>query len=144
MDSIYWLILLCILIFIEIITLGLTTIWFAGGSLVAFLAALIGAPTPIQIALFVVVSLVLLIFTRPFAMRYLNKNREATNVDSLMGKEARVVEKINNLNGTGSVIVNGQEWSARISPEETVTTIDINTIVVIEKISGVKLIVKLK
>ena len=83
-----WLGLLIVLLAIEAATLGLTTIWFAGGALVAFLAALVHAPLPAQIVLFFVVSLALLIFTRPVAVRFMNQKTEKTNVDSLLGKKA--------------------------------------------------------
>lgn len=65
MEPLYWLILLAIFLVIEIITLGLTTIWLAGGALVGFLAAVLHVPLPIQIVLFLVVSIVLIVFTRP-------------------------------------------------------------------------------
>ena len=72
-----WLGLFIILIVIEILTVGLTTIWFAGGSLAAMLAAVLGAGAPMQIVLFLAVSCVLLIFTRPWAVKHLNRKRYA-------------------------------------------------------------------
>lgn len=70
MDAMYWLILLIVLVVIEIITLGLTTIWFAGGALAAFVLAMLDVPPVIQWAVFCVVSLVLLFGTRPWALRF--------------------------------------------------------------------------
>ena len=72
---IFWLVLLVVLVVIEIATLGLTTIWFAGGALVALIAAAFGAPLYFQVALFIAVSAVLLFFTRPLAVRYFNNDR---------------------------------------------------------------------
>ena len=95
--AVLWLGLLIILLVIEALTLGLTTIWFAGGALAAFLAALIQIPLPVQIGLFFVVSLALLIFTRPMAIRFMDQKTERTNVDSLLGQKALVTEKIENL-----------------------------------------------
>lgn len=141
MEQVIWLVVLCVLLLIEIITLGLTTIWFAGGALVAFLVSLLGVNWVIQIVLFVVISIVLLIFTRPVAIRFLNNKRVATNVDSLIGKEARVTEKINNINGTGTIIVNGQEWTARAIDD---ANYEIGDQVVIKQISGVKALVTSK
>lgn len=141
MEPVYWLIALVVLLIIEIITLGLTTIWFAGGALAAFLAALLGMNTIVQVIIFLAVSFVLLIYTRPLAAKYFNTRRVRTNSESLIGKEAKVTAKIDNFNQQGTVMVNGQEWSARsvddqiIEPEEPVTIIEI---------SGVKLIVKKK
>lgn len=86
MLPIIWLVILAVLVVIEIITLGLTTIWFAGGALVALVVSLLGGPVWLQILLFLIVSVVLLIFTRPLAVRYMNKNQQKTNVDSIPGK----------------------------------------------------------
>ena len=76
---IVWLAILIILVVIEIFTLGLTTIWFAGGALVAILVAALGGPVWLQIIIAAVVSAVLLFFTRPIAMKYFNRDRERTN-----------------------------------------------------------------
>ena len=69
---IFWLALFVILLIIEIITVGLTTIWFAGGSMAALIVAAVGGPVWLQVILFLVVSFVLLFFTRPWAVKYLN------------------------------------------------------------------------
>ena len=94
MDAILWLAAVVVLLVIEIATLGLTTIWFAGGALIAGIAAVAGAGRVVQFVLFLIVSLILLIFTRPIAMRYLNTNRTRTNAESLIGKEAVVTQTI--------------------------------------------------
>lgn len=139
MNSIYWLIALAVFIVIEIITLGLTTIWFAGGSLIAFLLSLAYDNLILEVVVFLIVSLVLLIFTRPIAAKYFNKQRVRTNYESLIGKEARVTEKIDNFNASGQVIVEGQEWSARAVNDQKI--IIPGERVVIRSISGIKLIV---
>lgn len=138
MEGIIWLAVLVVMIVIEIITLGLTTIWFAGGALAAFLASLLGAGLPVQVALFFIVSLVLLLGTRPFAVKYFNKDRKKTNLESLIGAEAVVLEDIDNLKAAGRVQVNGQEWSARSSDGQGIRS---GEIVRIEDIRGVKLMV---
>lgn len=135
-----WLILLVLFIVIEIATMGLTTIWFAGGSLVAVILAAVGLPNYIQIAAFIVVSLVMLFFTRPIAVKYFNKDRVKTNAESLVGSQAIVTTAIDNLAATGQVCVNGMEWSARTVQEEQ--KIDEGAIVTIVAINGVKLIVE--
>ena len=134
-----WLIVFVVLVIIEIITMGLTTIWFEGGALVARLAAAVHAPLWVQIVLFLVVSALLLFFTRPVAVKYFNKDRVRTNVESLIGQQAIVISEINNLQGIGQVTVNGQEWSARSTDEEA--AIPVGCVVIIERVSGVKLIV---
>lgn len=139
-QAIIWLALLVIFLGIELATLGLTTIWFAGGALAAFLAAMFGLELKLQILLFAAVAAILLIFTRPFAVKYVNKNRTKTNADSLIGENAVVTEEIDNLAGTGQAQIRGQIWTARA--KEEMRKIPCGTTVKIQKISGVKLIVE--
>ena len=132
MEAIVWLAVAIVLLVVEIITLGLTTIWFAGGALVACVAAALQADFLVQMILFLVVSVVMLFFTRPVAMRYMNKNRTKTNSESLVGKEAVVLQEINNLKASGQVQLNGIEWTARAENMEDV--IEKGAIVCVKKI----------
>lgn len=136
----FWLILLIVCIGIEVATMGLTTIWFAGGALVAIFAAVVGAPIWLQAILFIVVSLLLLFFTRPIAVKYFNKDRVKTNVESMVGRQAIVISEIDNLQGIGQVTVGGQEWSARSADEKV--KIAVGAVVIVVAINGVKLIVR--
>lgn len=138
--AIFWLILFAVLLVIELVTMGLTTIWFAGGALLAALIAWIGGPLWLQITVFIVVSVLLLIFTRPIAMQYFNRNRTATNADRAIGEQAVVTEKVDNLNGSGRVKIKGVDWSARALEDEK--TFEIGETVEVERIDGVKAIVK--
>lgn len=140
-NSIAWLILLAFLILVEIITLGLTTIWFAGGALVAFIVSLFYDNLLVEIILFILVSLVLLFFTRPVVKKYFNSTRTKTNYEALIGKEALVTATIDNITNSGWANVNGLEWSARSVDGEI---IEKGTKVIIESISGVKLMVSIK
>lgn len=142
MTTTIWLIVLVLLVAIEIFTLGLTTIWFAGGALVAAIVAALGGATWLQIVVFLVVSCVLLFFTRPIAVKYFNKDRVKTNVESLIGKQAIVISEINNLQGIGQVTVGGQEWSARCVQDDV--TLPVGSVVIVRNVSGVKLIVEEK
>ena len=140
MVPIIWLGILAVLLVIEGLTTALTTIWFAGGALIAAIAALLGLGIVPQLLLFFCVSLVLLFFTRPVAMRLMNKNTEKTNVEGLLGKTAVVIQKIDNLAQTGQVRINDIEWMARTSDDSV--TIPEGTVVVIKEVHGVKLIVE--
>lgn len=142
METMYWLLIFIVLLVIEIGTMGLTTIWFAGGVLAAFIMGIIGFGTGVQIAVFSIVSIVLLVSTRPIALKYFNKERQKTNAESLIGKQALVLEEVDTLHNKGVVEVNGQEWSAKT--EEPSGVIAKNTVVTIEGIQGVKLIIKEK
>ena len=140
-NSIYWLIVLAVLIFIEIITLGLTTIWFAGGALVAFVFSLFFDNLLVEMILFLVVSLLLLYFTRPLVIKYFNPKRTRTNYEGVIGKEALVIVTIDNYNAIGQVVVDGQEWSAKSAEGEV---IEKGTRVIVHDVVGVKLIVSIK
>ena len=140
MGTLFWLMLFVIFLIIEIGTMGLTTIWFAGGALVAFVLTYFGAGTTVQFVAFFVVSIVLLLVTRPIAMKFFNRKRQSTNADSLVGKKAVVYERVDTLRGEGRVEINGMEWSAKTAAPEGV--IEKDTVVIIEDIQGVKLIVK--
>ena len=139
MATIFWLITFVALLIVEIITLGLTTVWFALGAIAAFLAAYVGAGVAIQVVVFLIVSIVLLIVTRPLVMKHFNQKRERTNAESLIGQKAVVIEKIDPIHGVGRVEVNGMEWSAKT---EESGEIEKDTIVSIKGIQGVKLIVE--
>lgn len=139
--SIIWLIVMVACLFVEFSTMGLTSIWFAGGALFSLIIALIGGPLWLQVLVFLVVSIVLIIFTRPLATKYFNKNRAKTNVNSVAGKQAIVTEQIDNLKGMGQIVTNGMEWTARSFDD---SVIEEGTVVTIEKIEGVKAIVKIK
>ena len=142
MDPIMWLGILAVLLVIEGLTTALTTIWFAGGALAAAIACGLGAGVVTQLLLFFCVSLALLFFTRPAAMKLLNKNTEKTNANSLLGKSAVVIQEINDLAQTGQVRINDIEWMARTSDDSV--TIPVDTVVIIKAVHGVKLIVEPK
>lgn len=137
---IVWLVVLVILVVVEIFTLGLTTIWFAGGALVAILVAAVGGPVWLQILVAAIVSAVLLFFTRPIAMKYFNRDREKTNAESLVGRQAIVISEIDNLQGIGQITVNGMEWTARSVVDGQI--IEPGEVVIIRGINGVKLLVE--
>ena len=136
-----WLVIAAVMIIIEIATLGLTTIWFAGGAIVAAFTVLAGLHFMLQLVVFAVVSLLLLVFTRPVAAKFFSKGLQKTNAESMVGKTAIAVERIDNNKLTGCVKAGGLEWSARTANGEI---IDDGEEVVIKEIQGVKLIVEKK
>ena len=140
MDMIGWLVAFVILIGIEAATMALTTIWFAGGAVFAFFAAVLGFSIQTQLVVFLIVSFILLLFTRPLAMRFVNRETVKTNVDGLIGRRAKVITKIDNNEPSGATVVDGQEWTAR--SRDDAVTIPVGTHVVIKEVRGVKLIVE--
>ena len=140
MLNLIWLGLFILLLVIEIITVGLTTIWFAAGALAALAANVLGANLIIQIIIFLAVSVVLLIFTRPWAEKHLNRKRVRTNYEREIGKVIRITEKVDNLDQTGKSVVNGQEWTVRSKDDGEI--LEAGTLAKVVAISGVKLIVE--
>ena len=138
--AILWLGLVIILLVIEIATMGLTTIWFAGGAMVAFFSTFFGASVATQRTIFVVLSLALLVITRPVAVRYMRSGHVKTNADSLIGRLAVVTVEVNNLAQSGEVVLSDVSWTARSKANGSV--IPAGSKGRICAIEGVKLIVE--
>lgn len=139
--TLVWFILFVIFVAAEIVTAGaLVSIWFCFGALAAMFAAMAGMSFTIQMGIFIAVSVVLLIFTKPFAKKLLNGRIEATNAPALIGKYGIVTEEINNIEAVGAVKIDGKIWTARSSDEREI--IKEGAEVKILDIQGVKLIVK--
>ena len=137
-----WVVLMILFLVVEGIAPGLVSIWFAVGALAALIASALGAQIWLQALWFVIVSLAALALTRPLAKKYVNSRTQATNADMLIGQECIVKESINALCGTGAVFVAGKVWTARCAEPEQ--TIEEGAVAVVEKIEGVKLIVRKK
>lgn len=135
-----WLALVIVLLLIEIATVGLTCIWAAGGALAALLLNVMHVSLVWQVAAFLVVTALLLCFTRPFAIRMLNSRTEKTNYESVIGKIVRVEERVDNLSQTGRASVDGQEWTVRSASDEEIY--EAGELVQVVNVEGVKLIVK--
>lgn len=138
MYAIYWIGAVILFLIVEIMTLGLTSIWFAGGALLAALAAFIGAPILVQLLVFAAASCLLFTLTRPIAQKYLNNKVQKTNVEAVPGQHGMVKQSIDNLQEKGIVRVQGLDWSARSVDGKTIPE---GTEVVICRIEGVKAIV---
>ena len=138
--AIMWMAFLIICLVVELITVGLTTIWLAGGALVAFILAAVGADLWIQLVAFFVVSFVLIFFTRPIAVKYFNPRRTRTNSEELIGEIIKVTRRIDNRSAEGTALAKGLEWSARAVSDDMI--IEKDTLVKVIRIEGVKLIVE--
>ena len=136
--TIFWLITFLILITIEILTINLVTIWFAIGALTAAIVSCFTTNLFLEFIVFVLISGICLLFTKPFLNRVKQKPKIPTNLDSIIGKIGQVTEEIDP-EEVGEVKVAGKRWSA-ISKER----IPKWTFVVIKKITGVKVVVEKK
>lgn len=139
MSLVTWLIIAAFLIIVELGTMGLTSIWFAVGAFAAAITTQFTNNLWIQLIVFMVLSIILWIFTRPIAVKHLNLGKEKTNVDSLAGQKAIVTTTIDNLQATGQAKVNGLEWTARSADD---SIINAGETVIIKEVEGVKLIVE--
>ena len=137
-EGMIWLLVALISGVVEAVTLGITTIWFVFGALVAWILAEFNMPFVVQLIGFIVVSGVLLYFTKPLVKKYLKVGRTRTNADALIGEIALVTEDIDTLKAIGQVEVRGQIWSAKTTGE----LIKRGQKVEILDIQGVKLVVK--
>ena len=139
--SVVWLLAAIIFIVLESVTYQFVSIWFAGGCMVSMIAVLINPDlsVTVQLAIAVAAAVVLLIATRPLVKKLLDGKIEATNVDALIGKNAVVTETIDNIISSGAAKLDGKEWTARSADD---SVIEKDSIVTVEKIDGVKLIVK--
>ena len=123
----------------EAVTVGLVSVWFAGGALAAMLAASLSAPLWLQITVFIVISAVLLYFTRPIVRKLLSGKNKETNLDRIIGKTVIVSEKVDNDAETGKCMIAGVSWSLR---SDDGSVIEAGEKVTVDRVEGVKLIVK--
>ncbi len=137
--SYMWLALIIIFFAIEATTYNLTTIWFAIASVVGFVLSAFSVNIWIQVTISLVVSILLLIYTKPFAEKKLKVKKEPTNSDMVIGKTGVVVSKITSDKFAGEVNVRGKIWSAVSKNGEDIGE---NEKVKILSIDGVKLIVE--
>lgn len=134
--AIIWLALMVGFVIIEAACpFHLVSIWFAAGALVATAVSLLGGEVWLQVALFLVVSVALLILLWPLTRKVLKPKLTATNVDSLIGSEGYVSASVDNRNAIGQVKLGGMEWTARSTSGEN---IEAGTLVKVDRIEGVK------
>lgn len=135
---IIWLILMVVFLIIEAITMGLTTIWFAVGALVAMILALFGVPIGVQVTVFLILSIACLFFLYPVVKNKIKPGQTRTNYETVIDKVGIVTEKIDNMKAQGQVKVEGQIWSAKALED---IEIEVGAKVKIIEVIGVKLIV---
>ena len=135
-----WLVVVVVFLVAELSTVTLTSIWFAAGGLIALFVAMAGGGFAFQMIAFLVGSFAMFFATKPWADKVINAKKISTNADRALGEEVRVIERINNLDQTGMVMVHGQEWTARTEDDNII--IEQGELVRVLRISGVKVIVE--
>lgn len=116
----------------------LVSIWFAAGSLVAIVVSLLGGPVWLQVALFLVVSCLLLVLLWPLIKKFINPKLTKTNVDAIVDSQGIVTAAIDNVLAAGRVKLGGMEWTARSTTGDPIPE---GTLVRVDKVEGVKVFV---
>ena len=137
---IFWTAAIIAFSILEAATVGLVSIWFIGGAIAAFFAALCDAKIFLQVAIFLVVSVVLLALVRPLVKKHFTPRHVKTNADRLVGQHALVTEQIDNLRATGAIKINGVLWTAKSVDGSVIAA---EQLVRIERIEGAKVYVQL-
>lgn len=132
-----WLGVIIASVIIEASTFALVAVWFMPAALVSLILALFNVPVAVQFVVFAILSAAFLIFMKPIFKKLLKIKPTATNADTVIGEKGVVVEKIDNINATGAVKVDGKVWTARSSSGGS---FEKGEIVTIDSIEGVKLI----
>lgn len=133
-----WLGLTVLFLAVEAMTVGLVSVWFAAGALIALIVSRMGASLPLQVIVFFAVSSVLLAMLRPFARKVIRPGLTATNVDSLIGTTGLVTAAIDNLSSAGQVKLGGMVWSARSTSGAPIPE---GAVIRVDRIEGVKVLV---
>lgn len=136
--AILWLVLMIVFILIEVSTVSMVSVWFAGGALASMIASLCKAPFWLQLVLFAAVSAALLLALRPLARKYFTPRLTKTNVDAVVGAEGLVTERIDNIQSAGRVKVGHMEWSARSTSGEV---LEAGARIRVDRVEGVKVFV---
>ncbi len=136
-----WLVIAVVLGIFEAATVALVSIWFAIGAVAAMVPAYFNAPFWVQILVFILVSALCFVFTRPFFKKIIRVNKQPTNVDRLVGQEGVATDDIENIECRGKVFISGLTWSAR---SETGELIPQGAVVTVKKIEGATLVVERK
>ena len=134
-----WIAAIAAFVIIEAVTVQLVTIWFAVGAVGGLIACAAGAQIWLQILVFIIISAVALIATKPLVKKITEKKKEPTNADRYIGRQAVVTEEIDNIQNKGAATVGGLEWTARSADGSKIAK---DTVVTVEAIEGAKIIVK--
>ena len=133
-----WIILAIVFLAVEFGTIALISLWFVGGSVAALAVCLLGGPLWLQVLVFGLISLALLLLVRPFLKKYIDPKKVRTNVDAMRGRQAVLLETVDNLAATGSLELSGVVWTARSADGSVIPA---GTVVTVQGVEGVKLLV---
>lgn len=136
-----WTIAIILFAVLEAVTAQLVSIWFVLGAIGALITAFLGGEIWLQIVIFIAISVVTLLLTKPLVKKVINPKTQKTNADKCIGETGIVIEEINNISSTGQVKINGNVWTARSTNGDIISK---EGLVTVDKIDGVKLMVTKK
>ena len=137
----FWLAVMVLCIVIEAVTFSLTTVWAAVSALFMIFFCKTEVPLRWQFLIFFLITIVLMVFTRPFAVKKLKLGRVTTNVNTLDGQEVLVVKKIAKFEKGEVKASNGVVWNAMAESENEIAK---GTVCIVVRVEGNTLVVKEK
>lgn len=134
-----WLALAIILMGFEFVTVSFFLIFFSFGAIAACIVSVFNSNIYLQFIVFAFVSVISIIFAKPFLKKYLNidGNSRSSAIDAMVGKEGIVTKEISKY-GYGQVKVAGETWTAKSVDDSKLSE---GQLVKVEGIDGVKLLV---
>lgn len=140
----FWLGVMLLCVVIEAVTFALTTVWGAISAFVMIFVSRTNMPLKWQLILFLVLTIVLVLTTRPFAVKKLKLGKDKTNVNSMEGQEVLVTKRISRFEKGEVKAKNGVIWSAKNADEQGDADIPEGSVCKIVKVDGNTLSVKIK
>lgn len=140
MEPIFWMILLVLVVIMEVLVPGPTSLWFGAGAITGGVISFFGGTVFWQWFGFIVVTVLIWMMLRPIIKKWKNTPPEKTNIDAFIGKVVQVIETIDNYEETGCAILEGKEWTARSTQDNVI--IKEGSLGIVKEISGVKLILE--
>ena len=135
--GVIWLAAIVVFMVLEAATYQIISIWFAFGAIGGLIAYICGADFYVQMAVFILLSVIMLAALRPISVKLLKKQDLQTNAAGLIGKSVLITHEVNNIKGTGEGKINGMVWTIRGATDEVIPA---GTAARVVKIEGVKLI----
>lgn len=140
----FWLGVMLLCVVVEAVTFALTTVWGAIAAFVMIFVSRTNMPLKWQLILFLVLTIVLVLTTRPFAVKKLKLGKDKTNVNSMEGQEVLVTKRISRFEKGEVKAKNGVIWSAKNADEQGDADILEGSVCKIVKVDGNTLSVKIK
>ena len=135
MEIFIWIILAITFFLLEVLTGSFILVWFGVSSTVAAILNYFKFDFSTRFGAFIIISVILLVYTKKFAIKVTPEINKKTTAERLIGRNAKVIRKIDDENII--VKVSGEEWSAYAK-----NNVNVGDTVKVCEIESIKLIVK--